>query len=127
MARPRQDMTEAEQAILDHLWSRGQSSIRQIADALHPDDPSPARYATIQKQLDRMEAKGLVTRDRKLFVHLFQPALTREELIGRKLQNVVDNLCGGSLVPLLSQLTRVRKLSAKERKALRDLLDDMEK
>jgi len=56
-----------------------------------------------------------------------KPGMTREELIGRKLQNVVDNLCGGSLVPLLSQLTRVRKLSAKERKALRDLLDDMEK
>src|SRR5581483_10397314 len=117
MARPRQDMTDAEQAILDHLWSAGRSSIRQITDALHPDDTSPARYATIQKQLDRMEAKGLVKRDRSLFVHLFEPALTRDELIGRKLQTVVDNLCGGSLVPLLSHLTRVRKLSAKERKA----------
>jgi BlaI family penicillinase repressor len=127
MARPKQDMTDAEKAILDQLWSAGQCSIRQLTDALHPDAPSPARYATVQKQLERMEAKGLVTRDRKLFVHLFRPALTREELIGRKLQNVVDNLCGGSLVPLLSQLTRVRKLSAKERKALRDLLDDMEK
>lgn len=127
MARPRQDMTDAEQAILDHLWSAGRSSIRQITDALHPDDTSPARYATIQKQLDRMEAKGLVKRDRSLFVHLFEPALTRDELIGRKLQTVVDNLCGGSLVPLLSHLTRVRKLSAKERKALRDLLDETDK
>ena len=127
MARPRPDMTDAEQAILDQLWSAGPSSIRQLTDSLHPDDPGPARYATVQKQLDRMEAKGLVKRDRKLFVHLFEAAVTREELIGRKLQNVVDNLCGGSLVPLLSQLTRVRKLSAKERKALRDLLDDMEK
>jgi BlaI family penicillinase repressor len=127
MARPRQDMTEAEHAILDHLWQHGQASIRQITDALSPADPGPTRYATIQKQLERMEAKGLVKRDRKLFVHLFEPALSREDLIGRKLQTVVDNLCGGSLVPLLSQLTRVRKLSPKERKALRDLLDEMEK
>jgi BlaI family penicillinase repressor len=127
MARPKQDMTDAEQAILDHLWSNGPTSIRQITDTLHPADPGPARYATIQKQLERMEAKGLVKRDRKLFVHLFEPAVSREDLIGRKLQNVVDNLCGGSIVPLLSQLTRVRKLSINERKALRDLLDDMEK
>ena len=127
MARPRQDMTDAEQAILDHLWSSGQSSIRQMTDALHPEDSGPARYATVQKQLERMEAKGLVKRDRKLFVHLFEAAVSRDELIGRKLQNVVDSLCGGSVVPLLSQLTRVRKLSPKERKALRDLLDDMEK
>ena len=127
MARPRQDTTDAEQAILDHLWSTGRSSIRQIVDTLSPSDPGPARYATLQKQLERMEAKGLVKRDRSLFVHVFEPAVSREDLIGRKLQNVVDNLCGGSLVPLLSQLTRVRKLSAKERKALRDLLDEMEK
>jgi predicted transcriptional regulator len=39
------------------------------------------------------------------------------------LQTVIDKLCGGSLVPLLSQLTRARKLTARERRALRDLLD----
>jgi predicted transcriptional regulator len=119
-------MTEAEQAILELLWDKGQASIRQIVDTLHPDDPGQTRYATLQKQLERMEAKGLVRRDRSLFVHVFGPALSREEMIGQKLQNVVERLCGGSLVPLLSQLTRVRKLTAKERKALRDLLDQTE-
>jgi BlaI family penicillinase repressor len=123
MARPKQDMTEAEQAIIELLWDRGQASIRQIVDTLHADDPSQTRYATVQKQLERMEAKGLVKRDRSLFVHTFVPALSREEMIGRKLQTVIDKLCGGSLVPLLSQLTRARKLTATERKALRDLLE----
>src|SRR6516165_1764165 len=116
MARPRQDMTEAEQAILELLWEKGQASIRQIVDTLHPDDSGQTRYATVQKQLERMEAKGLVRRDRSLFVHVFLPALSREEIIGQKLQTVIDKLCGGSLVPLLSQLTRVRKLTPRERK-----------
>jgi predicted transcriptional regulator len=124
MARPKQDMTEAEQAILELLWDRERASIRQIVDTLHPDDPGQTRYATVQKQLERMEAKGLVRRDRSLFVHVFLPALSREEMIGRKIQTVIDKLCGGSLVPLLSQLTRVRKLTPKERKALRDLLEE---
>ncbi|HSZ56494.1 MAG TPA: BlaI/MecI/CopY family transcriptional regulator [Tepidisphaeraceae bacterium] len=123
MARPKQDMTDAEQAIIELLWDKGRASIRQIVDTLHADDPGQTRYATIQKQLERMEAKGLVKRDRSLFVHLFVPALSREEMIGRKLQTVIDKLCGGSLVPLLSQLTRARKLTARERRALRDLLD----
>ena len=124
MARPKQDMTDAEQAIIELLWGKGRASIRQIVDTLHADDPGQTRYATIQKQLERMEAKGLVKRDRSLFVHLFVPALSREEMIGRKLQTVIDKLCGGSLVPLVSQLTRARKLTARERKALRDLLDE---
>lgn len=125
MARPKQDFTEAELAIMELLWEKGRLAIRQITEALHPR-PNAARYATVQKQLERMEAKGLVERDRTLFVHTFLPSLSREELIGQKLQNVVDKLCGGSMVPLLSQLTRVRKLTAKERRALRDLVDQLD-
>ena len=125
MARPRQDLTEAELAILELLWEKRQASIRQITDALHPR-PTPGRYATVQKQLERMEEKGLVTRDRSLFVHVFVPALSRDELIGQRLLNVVEKLCGGSMVPLLSQLTRVRRLTAPERRALRQLLDQLD-
>ncbi|HXE55775.1 MAG TPA: BlaI/MecI/CopY family transcriptional regulator [Tepidisphaeraceae bacterium] len=125
MARPRQDFTEAELAIMELLWEKGRLSIRQITEELHGDS-NPARYATVQKQLERMQAKGLVERDRSLFVHVFLASLSREELIGQKLQSVADKLCGGSLVPLLSQLTRVRRLTAKERKALRELVDQLD-
>jgi len=125
MARPRQDFTEAELAIMELLWEKGRLSIRQITEELHGDS-NPARYATVQKQLERMQAKGLVERDRSLFVHVFLASLSREELIGQKLQSVADRLCGGSLVPLLSQLTRVRRLTAKERKALRELVDQLD-
>src|SRR5581483_7297612 len=98
MARPRQDFTEAELAIMELLWEKGRLAIRQITEELHPK-PNAARYATVQKQLERMEDKGLVERDRSLFVHVFLPSLTREELIGQKLQSVADKLCGGSFVP----------------------------
>ena len=126
MARPKQDLTEAELAIMELLWANGRSSIRQITDALHDSGAPQSRYATVQKQLERLEAKGVVRRDRSLFVHLFVPALSRDELIGQRLQSVVDKLCGGSLVPLLSQLTRVRRLTAQERKALRELVDQLD-
>jgi len=116
-------MTDAEQAIIELLWGKGRASIRQIVDTLHADDPGQTRYATIQKQLERMEAKGLVKRDRSLFVHLFVPALSREEMIGRKLQTVIDKLCGGSLVPLLSHLAHARELTDAERRALRELVE----
>ena len=125
MARPRQDLTEAELGIMELLWDKQQASIRQVTDALH-SRPTTAKYATVQKQLERLEDKGLVRRDRSLFVHVFRPAVSREELIGQRLQNVVDKLCGGSLVPLLSQLTRVRRLTLKEREALRRLVEQLE-
>jgi BlaI family penicillinase repressor len=123
MARTPQDITEAELAILQVLWEQGKAPIRQIADAIHPK-PGTIQYATVQKQLERMEAKGFVRRDRSLFVHQFSPAVNRDELIGRRLRAVADKLCGGSLAPILSHLARARKLTDAERRALRELIDE---
>jgi BlaI family transcriptional regulator, penicillinase repressor len=122
MARPRQDVTDAELAILELLWDRTTASTRQIVDALYPGGGA-GRYATVQKQLERMEAKGLIHRDRSYFQHLFSPAVDREQLAGQRLRTVLDKLCEGSLVPLLSHLVRTRPLTPEERKALRELIE----
>ena len=122
MPREPQDVTEAELAILRLLWERGRLSTRQLTDELHPGGDA-SEYATVKKQLERMEAKGLVVRDRSLFVHLFSAAVDRRELLGRRLRALADKLCEGSFAPILSFLGSSKKLSAEERKALRDLLE----
>ncbi len=122
MARPRQDVTEGELAILELLWDRKTASTRQIVDVLYPGGGA-GRYATVQKQLERMEAKGLVTRDRSYFQHLFSAAVDREQLAGERLRTVLDKLCEGSLVPLVSHLVKTRPLTPEERQALRELIE----
>ena len=122
MPREPQDVTEAELSLMHRLWEAGRASIRQLADELYPGG-NAAQYATVQKQLERLEAKGFVKRDRSLFVHLFEPAVDRDELIGRRIRSMAEKLCGGSLVPILSHLARSKTLTAKERTALRDLID----
>jgi BlaI family transcriptional regulator, penicillinase repressor len=123
MPRDRQDVTEAEMSVMQVLWDAGPRSIRQITDAVHGARADTSQYATVQKQLERLEAKRLVRRDRSLFVHLFRAAVGREELIGRRLREMADKLCGGSLAPILSHLARSQRLSAEERRALRELIE----
>lgn len=123
MPRQPQDITEAELVLMHRLWDAGRASIRQLTDLLYPAGGA-AQYATVQKQLERLEAKGFVTRDRSLFVHVFEPAVDRDELIGRRLRTMAEKLCGGSLVPILSHLARTKALSPQERQALRELIDD---
>ena len=125
MPREPQDVTEAELAVMQRLWDAGRASIRQLTDALYPAG-SPAQYATVQKQLERLEAKGFVRRDRSLYVHVFEPAVDCDELIGRRIRTMAEKLCGGSLVPILSHLARSKSLTDKERKALRDLIETPE-
>jgi predicted transcriptional regulator len=123
MGREAQDVTESELNLLRVLWDRGRCSTRQITDSLYPGEGSTSQYATVQKLLERLEAKGLVARDRSLFVHTFTAAADRDELIGRRLRSLADKLCDGSLAPIVSHLARNKGLSAQERKALQELID----
>ena len=119
-------VTDAELTILELLWDRATASTRQIVDALYPGGGA-GRYATVQKQLERMEAKGLIHRDRSYFQHLFSAAVDREELAGQRLRTVLDKLCEGSLTPLLMNLVRAKPLSDNELQELRDLVKELSK
>jgi BlaI family penicillinase repressor len=125
MGRPAQDITESELAVLRILWDRGTASIRQLTDSLYSGGEA-AQYATVQKLLDRMEAKGYVRRDRSLYVHVFSAVLDRDQLIGRRLRSLAEMLCDGSLTPLLTHLARAKDLTEKDRLALRAIMDEVE-
>jgi predicted transcriptional regulator len=124
MARTPQDVTDAELGIMEILWDKAPSTIRQLTEVLYPRGGS-SHYATVQKLLERLEAKGFVSRRREPAAHSFTAALDREELIGRRLQATAEKLCGGSLTPILMHLLRSRKLSAKEREELRSLITEL--
>src|SRR5262245_51573303 len=94
------EVADAELAVLDALWDRGPSTIRQLADVLYPTG-RVSHYATVQKLLERLESKGLVARDREGYAHVFRQLITREEFAARQLQATADKICGGSLIPLL--------------------------
>ena len=126
MARTPHDITEAELAVLQALWEQGEATIRQLTDVLYPRGGS-AHYATVQKLLERLEAKGYVRRDREPAVHRFTAAVGRDELIGRRLRAMAEKLCGGSLTPLLTHLVKAERLTADERRALRQLIDELDR
>ena len=125
MSRPAQDVTDAELSILQVLWDRGTASVRELTEELY-DKHVASQHATVQKLLERLEAKEFVSRDRSAWPHQFAATVDRPALIGRKLQQTADKLCDGSIQPLLTHLVQTGTLSAEERSSLRALLDDLE-
>jgi predicted transcriptional regulator len=125
MAKPPQDVTDAELAVLQVLWSQGPATIRQLTDAIYPDS-GPAYYATVQKLLERLEGKDCIRRERGAGAHVFSAVLGPEELIGRRLRAMAEKLCGGSLTPLLTHLVKAERLTAKQRQELRALIDELD-
>jgi predicted transcriptional regulator len=125
MAKPPQDVTDAELAVLQELWSQGPATIRQLTEAIYPEG-GPAYYATVQKLLERLEGKNSIRRERAAGAHVFSAVLEPEELIGRRLRAMAEKLCGGSLTPLLTHLVKAQRLTAKQRQELRALIDELD-
>jgi predicted transcriptional regulator len=119
------DVTDAELSVLQAIWEGGPATVRQLADALYPGGGASG-YATVQKLLERLEGKGFVARRQQETVRVFEALVERDGLIGRRLQAMAETLCGGSLVPVLSQLVQTRPLSDPERRALRELIERLD-
>jgi len=125
MAKRTVNVTEYELAVLQVLWDRDSATIREITEEIY-GDTSTTSYATVQKLLERLEKKKCVRRDRRSFAHQFSAKIDRSDLIDQGLENLAEKLCGGSLTPLLVHLAETTKLSDRERKMLRKLIDEAE-
>mgnify|MGYP005649966565 CR=1 FL=1 len=122
MVRNPYDATEAEQAVLESLWSKDTATIRQLTDELYPNGTA-SNFSTVQKLLERLEGKGFVERERRGSANWFRPLVDRHELIGRRLSAVAESLCDGSLTPLLQHLVEAHDLTAQDRKSLHTLIE----
>jgi predicted transcriptional regulator len=117
-------VTDAEWAVLQCLWDQGPLSARQLRDALYPGG-GPSEHATVHKLLERLEAKSYVQRERPAGALVFRAVVERDDLIGQQLEGLLNRMCGGSLQPLLSNLVRVKGVTAEELRELLALVEDL--
>jgi BlaI family penicillinase repressor len=123
MDRPA-NVTDAELAVLEALWTGGPATVRNISAAVYPGGGA-TEYGTVHKLLERLESKGCVRRERTGREYLFHPTVQRDELIGRALEVLVDKMCGGSLQPLVSHLIRAKGLTQDELRDLQALIESL--
>jgi predicted transcriptional regulator len=93
--------TESELAILNVLWERGPSTVRDVHEALYRGEG--AGYTTALKLLQIMHAKGLVLRDDSERAHVFRAAVSKERTQTRFLRDIVQRVFDGSPSQLVLQ------------------------
>ena len=122
------NVADAELKLLTALWDRGRSTARELTELAYGgsqgEQIAPAQIATVQKLLQRLEAKGLVRRDRSEHVHGFEATISRAAFAGNQLEQMAEKLTEGSLVPFLTHLVEAKKLSKREREQLRSLFEE---
>lgn len=107
MATPR--LSQLEYRIMEVLWGGGELSIREIVDGL-PGKRRPA-YTTIQTTVYRMEAKGVIRRQKKVGnFHIFAAAVTRDAAQRRLIDELLA-VFGGRSQPVMAHLIETGKLT----------------
>jgi len=111
--------TDAELAILRVLWTRGPSTVREVAEAMRHQ----GAYTTVLKTLQIMTEKGLVVRNESERSHVYEAAAsegsTQRQLVTDLMQRVFD----GSAAKLVLHALQAGKSSPQELAEIRKLLD----
>ena len=117
-------VTEGELSILEVIWEQGTPTSRDIAAAVY-EKVSDSKMASVQKLLERLEAKGCVGRDRRERAHRFRALVSRADFLQDRLRALADRHCEGALAPLVTTLLRSKGFSKKNREQLRQLIDEL--
>jgi BlaI family transcriptional regulator, penicillinase repressor len=110
MATPK--LSKLEFQIMEILWTRGESSIREIQDDF-PEKRKPA-YTTIQTTVYRLEGKDAVRRVKKVGnFHVFAAIVSRSAAQRRLIDDLLA-LFGGGTQFLMAHLVESGKISLED-------------
>ncbi len=119
-----EQVTDGELSILEVIWEQEAPTSRDIAAANYKQ-VNDSKMASVQKLLERLEAKGCVGRDRRERAHRFHALVSREDFLHDRLRALANRLYDGSIAPLVTTLLRSKGLSKKNRNQLRELIDEL--
>src|SRR6185437_12578175 len=110
MALPK--LTRFELQIMEALWTRGPSSVREVLESF-PEEDRPA-FTTVQTMIYRLESKKAVRRTKKIGNALIFEALISRDAAQRRLVDDLLTLLGGRIQPLMSHLIEAGQLTLED-------------
>jgi BlaI family penicillinase repressor len=102
-------LSKLEFQVMEALWSRGQLSIREIQEEIPAG--TRAAYTTVQTTVNRMEAKGVVRRVKRVGnFHVYDAVITRDAAQRRVIDDLLSYF-GGQSQLLMTHLIESGKIS----------------
>ncbi len=118
--------TDAELEILNVLWQRGASTVREVHQVISRTKPG-AGYTTVLKLMQIMAEKGLVRRDESQRAHVYEARLAREQTQRQLVGDLLERAFDGSATKLVMQALNTKRASAEELTTIREMLDEFER
>lgn len=117
----RQSPTPVELAILQVLWQRGPSTVREIHNALK--DERDTGYSTTLKMVQVMTEKGLVLKDDSVRPQVYTPAQPAERTQLQLIDELIQRAFGGSASEMVLRAASARRISPRELAEIKKLIE----
>jgi len=117
--------TASELEILQVLWERGPSTVREVHEALSAK--RPIGYTSVLKFMQIMTVKGTVRRNEEQRAHVYEAVQPAEKTKRQLAMDVLQRVFDGSASDLMMHALAGRKASKEEIEEMRCLLSEYER
>ena len=113
-------LTPLELEIMQVLWETGPANVQTVQQRLKRE----LAYTTVQTMLNVLQRKKKVKRTLKEKAYFYRPAVTRSQVTGHAVGDLIDRLFGGSAESLVMNLVEARHLTPERLARLNQLVEE---
>ena len=124
MRTPHPTLTPQELAIMKVVWSRDTATVRDVYEVLR--EKRQIAYTTVMTMMRILEEKGYLKKTLVDRAHVYNPAQRRQQVIGAMVRDFLDRVFDGASDSLLVHLAKDNKLTEKQRRIVKQLIEEQE-
>ncbi|HEU4695043.1 MAG TPA: BlaI/MecI/CopY family transcriptional regulator [Vicinamibacterales bacterium] len=124
MRTPHPTLTPQELAIMKVIWRMEKATVRDVYEALR--ETRQIAYTTVMTMMKILEEKGYLKKTAVDRAHIYRPARPRQQVVGAMVREFLDRVFDGASDSLLLHLARDNKLTDRQRRIVKQLIEEMD-
>ena len=122
MRKAQATLTDQELTIMKVVWRLGTPTVRDVYETLRAT--RQIAYTTVMTMMNILEVKGYLKKDKQARAYRYRPARPEQVVVTSMVREFVNRVFDGASRPLLLQLAKDRRLTARERDELVRLIKE---
>jgi len=124
MRTPHATLTPQELAIMKVVWRLGKATVRDVYEAMR--ETRQVAYTTVMTMMKILEDKGYLKKTVVDRAHVYKPAKPRQQVVGAMVREFLDRVFDGASDGLLVHLAKDNKLTDKQRRLVKQLIEEID-
>lgn len=106
------------------VWAREKATVRDVYETMR--ERRSIAYTTVMTMMRILEEKGYLKKTLVDRAHVYKPAQRRQQVIGAMVRDFLDRVFDGASESLLVHLAKDNKLTEKQRRVVKQLIEEQE-